>query len=275
MKKGTLTPIGSLLQDEPMNMQETPIRLTDSHGHKIAGILASPLSATPCAVVLCHGFLSQKNSNTNLRLTALLVESGIATFRFDWFGMGESDGQIADLSIRTCCEQLQQSMEFLRSRQYFHVGLIGSSFGGLISLFVAAQRPQLMALGLKCPVPDFSKMLRETLGDATMERWKHTDELPNITSDGYPVRLRYAFYEECLSYDAYHAAQQIKGPTLIVHGEMDEYVPDNMIQRLAGAFVGPIQVRIIPGANHHFGRPEDFRKMTTDLANWMIAHLST
>jgi len=257
-----------------MTIRETPIQLTDSHGCATAGILTTPLAVTHCAVILCHGFLSQKNSNTNRRVTALLVDSGIATFRFDWFGMGESDGEMADLTIRTCCDQLHQSFEFLQSRQYFHVGLIGSSFGGLISLLVAAQRPQVLALGLKCPVPDFPKMLRETFGNATMERWKRTDEVPDITGDGHPVRLRYAFYEDCLNYDAYRAAQQIKGPTLIVHGDVDEYVPANMIQRLASAFPGPAQVRSLPGANHHFGRPEDFRKMTTELANWMISHLS-
>ena len=54
------------------------------HGHGIAAILSMPDEPTTRLGVLCHGFLSGKNSTTNKTLTRLLNERGIATFRFDF-----------------------------------------------------------------------------------------------------------------------------------------------------------------------------------------------
>ena len=52
-------------------------------------ILTEPKEDATGIVILCHGFLSNKDSRTNMRLTELLVPKGLSTLRFDWFGMGE------------------------------------------------------------------------------------------------------------------------------------------------------------------------------------------
>ena len=73
-------------------MQETPLAFQDGAHHSVSAILAEPARKSDRAVILCHGFLSTKESRTNLRLTELLVAQEISTLRFDWFGMGDSEG---------------------------------------------------------------------------------------------------------------------------------------------------------------------------------------
>jgi dipeptidyl aminopeptidase/acylaminoacyl peptidase len=188
--------------------------------------------------------------------------------------MGESEGAFADITVGRCCDQLERALAFISSQGYHRVGLIGSSFGGLISVLVAGLHPHLFALGLKCPVPDFPELLQLEFGDAGMRHWKATGEIPNVTGGDKPIALRYDFYEDCLKYDAYHAAEKIKSPTLIVHGDQDELVPLHQIQRLVGALASQKELCLLEGANHYFGRPEDFRKMTTLLSDWMANFLS-
>ena len=246
----------------------------DSKGQQVLAILTEPPIRTECVVILCHGFLSNKHSNTNRRLSELLPAKGISTFCFDWFGMGESEGSFADVTVGRCCDQLEQALAFVQDKGYSRIGLIGSSFGGLISLLVASQYPKLLALGLKCPVPDFPDMLRLEFGEAAMTRWQETGEIPNVTGiDNTPIALHYTFYEDCLKYDAFEAATKIKAPGCIVHGDQDELVPLQQIQRLEGSLAGHKKLCLLEGANHHFARPEDFRKMTTMLADWMVTHL--
>ena len=72
-------------------MEET-ITFSDRHGHSIAAMLTTPDGPTTRLAVLCHGFLSGKNSTTNRTLTRLLNERVLATFLFDFFGQGDSDG---------------------------------------------------------------------------------------------------------------------------------------------------------------------------------------
>src|SRR5690606_24858188 len=79
---------------------ETSVTFTSASGIVTTALFAQPPHPAGRAVILCHGFLSGKNSRTNRRLTDLLVSESIATLRFDWYGMGDSPDSDARLSIR-------------------------------------------------------------------------------------------------------------------------------------------------------------------------------
>ncbi|MGH7261389.1 MAG: alpha/beta hydrolase family protein [Nitrospiraceae bacterium] len=253
---------------------EEALTFHDRDGHRVAAILTTPETPTDRAVLLCHGFLSGKNSTTNKTLTRSLTEQGIATFRFDFFGQGESEGPFEALTVTSALGQALASLDLLAARGYKRIGLIGSSFGGLISILTASQKPELACLGLKCPVADFAEVLRLEFGEAGMERWKTHHEIPDVTGGPKPVRLRYALYENCLTCDGYKAAAMIKTPTLIVQGSKDELVPPRQSSRLMEALQGKRQLEMFPGADHGFTKGEDFKTMTTLLADWMVKHLT-
>lgn len=252
---------------------EAPVSFTGSSGIVTTGIFAQPSASTNRAVILCHGFPSDKNSRTNRRLTELLIPQSIATLRFDWYGMGDSPEPLSQLSIQKCEEQLDAAVRFLTERSMKALGLIGSSFGGFMAILSAPRYSHLQALGLKCPVVDFPEVLRLELGADAMDRWKHTDHIPNVFGGNLPTPLPYAFFEECLTYNGYISASRIQAPTLIVHGDQDEIIPAHQIDRLLTSLNVSKDFRHIPGANHQFGRPEDFRLMTTHLAKWIVDHL--
>ncbi len=255
-------------------MQETPLVFRDGAHNSVSAVLAEPAHRSDRAVILCHGFLSNKESRTNLRLTQLLGAQAIATFRFDWFGMGESDGAFSRLTVSTCCDQLEHAIATLRAHGYHNPGIIGSSFGGLIAILVGHKHPELRAIGLKCPVPDFPEMLEREFGSDGLEAWKRTNSIPDVRGGTTPIRLDFSFYENCRTFNAYEAARTIHAPVLIVHGTRDELVPLHQIRRLEDALSGPKELVLLPEADHQFGKPEDFRHMTIHLANWMQTHLT-
>ena len=254
-------------------MKETALTFQDGAHNTVAAILAEPAQKSDRAVVLCHGFLSNKDSRTNLRLTELLGPQGISTLRFDWFGMGDSGGAFSRITVAACVDQLERAISLMRERGYHELGLIGSSFGGLLALLVGRHHPELRGIGLKCPVPDFPETLDHEFGRDGIEEWKHTNYIPDVTGGTAPIALDFAFYESCSTFDAYEAARNIKTPVLIVHGEQDELVPFHQIRQLEDALPGDKELVLLPEADHQFGRPEDFRRMTVHLANWMQDHL--
>ncbi len=250
-------------------MKETPLIVPDPANRTISAILAEPAQKSGRAVILCHGFLSNKNSRTNLRLTELLVAHGISALRFDWFGMGDSGGDFSRITVATCCDQLERAIGLMRDRGYSALGIVGSSFGGLLAILVGQHHPELRAIGLKCPVPDFPETLDREFGRAGIAEWRRTNFIPDVTGGTTPVALDFAFYESCRAFDAYAAARNVTAPVLIVHGERDELVPFHQIRRLEAALPGPKELVLLPEADHQFGRPEDFRRMTVRLADWM------
>jgi pimeloyl-ACP methyl ester carboxylesterase len=252
---------------------EHALTFHDSAGHRTSGILASPDTPTDRLAVLCHGFLSNKNSTTNKTLTRLLLEKRIATFRFDFFGQGESDGPFEQMTLTTAIDQARSALDLVTTKGYRRLGLTGSSFGGLVSILIASQRPDLLALALKCPVADFPETLRLEFGHERMAHWKQFNEIPNVAGGPRPVPLRYHLYEDCLTYDAYKEAESIRTPTLIVQGDCDELVPLHQSHRLIDAIRVEKWLEVLVGADHGFTKGDDFRRMTTMIAEWMKTHL--
>lgn len=252
---------------------EHSLTFYDSAGHRTEGLLTCPDTPTDRLVVLCHGFLSNKNSTTNKTLARLLLEHGIATFRFDFFGQGESEGPFDRLTLTVTIDQARAALDLVAAKGYRRLGLAGSSFGGLVSIHIAAQRHDLSALALKCPVGDFPETLRLEFGDERMAHWKQFNEIPDVTGGSRPVALQYGLYEDCLTYDAYKAAESIEAPTLIVQGDCDELVPLHQSRRLIDALRGEKRLEIVAGADHGFTKGTDFRRMTTLIADWFIHHL--
>ena len=246
----------------------------DTQGHRISAVLSCPRQPAKAAVVLCHGFLSSKNSTTNKALTRMLNDAGIAAFRFDFFGQGESEGLFEDITVSHAVGQAQAALTHAQSRGYERLGLMGSSFGGLVAILAAAQRRELACLALKCPVVDFAEELRLEFGPGELARWQSTDTIPNLMGGGGRVRLKYGLFEDSLRNIAYEPASRIVAPTLIVQGACDELVPLHQSQRLLEALRGPKRLDLLPEADHQFTRAEDFRTMTGAIAEWLVGHLT-
>jgi pimeloyl-ACP methyl ester carboxylesterase len=246
----------------------------DDHGHRISAILSRPARPAQAAVVLCHGFLSCKNSTTNKTLTRVLNEAGLATLRFDFFGQGESEGLLEDITVSLGIRQAHGAVDLMLSHGYERLGLVGSSFGGLVAILTAAQRQDIACLALKCPVVDFAEELRLEFGPDELARWRSTNTIPNIMGGAARIRLKYALYEDCLRNVAYEPAANIVAPTLIVQGARDELVPLHQTQRLLEVLRGPKRLDLLPEADHQFTRGEDFRTMTAAITDWLVGHLA-
>ncbi len=266
-------------------MEET-LFFHDAAGHRIAAVLADPQPTTDYVVVLCHGFLSHKNSSSNQALAGLLIDRGIATFRFDCFGHGDSDGPFAQLTTTIGVGQAVAALRYLLLHGYRRLALVGSSFGGLISILAAAEWtqmhashpsaiPALTCLALKCPVVDFGEELRLELGEQGLQEWQQTDTIPDLHGGTTRIPLNFTFYQDCLHRIAYEPARTIAAPTVIVQGDHDEYVPLHQSQRLFDALPGPKSLKILPGADHRFTKPADFQRMLALLTDWISRHAAT
>jgi uncharacterized protein len=246
----------------------------DPHGHQVASILTRPDRDTDTVAVLCHGFLSSKTSSTNNALTRMLIGQDIATCRFDFFGQGESEGLFDQLTVTVAVEQAIAAIDLMRQKGFRRIGLMGSSFGGLVSILAASQRADLACLALKCPVVDFAEELRLEFGEDGMAKWKATGTIPDILGGPDPVKLHYAFYEDCLRQIAYDPARSITAPTVIVQGDQDEHVPLHQSRRLYDALQVKKHLEMVSGADHQFTKGEDFNRMTNVIADWLISHLT-
>jgi len=233
----------------------------NSTGVKLCGILSgkTPDPAVP-AVLMCHGFTTSKDGRTYVGLEERLNAGGLAVFRFDFFGHGESEGRFEDITISEAVDDVLSAHRFLGQKGSGRIGLFGSSFGGMAAIIAAAELPHLVFLALKSPVSDYLGLLIARDHGREIQDWKKEGSIEVTASDGGTLRLNYGFFEDARRIEGYALALKIKAPTLIVHGDRDETVPLEQSLKLQKAIPGS-RLEVISGADHVYSRPADFERL--------------
>jgi putative redox protein len=211
---------------------------------------------------------STKEGTKHRRLGERLASLGIATLRFDFSYVGESEGDFADLTFRGEVEDLGGAWDFLGERVSGPIGILGSSMGGAVALLFAAAEPAVRALATIAAVAHPERIVAE-LRPAELERWRKE----GVLSLG-GVRLRSTFLDDVQGLDVVAACRKVRCPTFVAHGDADRVVPCSDAAEIAAALGGNHVVKIYPGADHRFSRPADLETMLTDCEGWLERHLT-
>jgi dipeptidyl aminopeptidase/acylaminoacyl peptidase len=239
-------------------------------GHQLCGILSDPSGdkSRPLAV-LCHGFTTSKDGRTYVRLEEILNQKTFSTFRFDFFGHGESEGEFADITVSEAVHDVQNAIRFVKDSGYERIGLVGSSFGGFASILTAGQSDDLFVLALKSPVSDYLGLLIARDHDIDVETWRQEGYITVEGTYGKNLRLNYSFFADAERMQSYAFAEKIAAPTLIVHGDKDETVPLAQSQKAAD-LIPNCRLEVIKGADHVYSDPEHFERMLDLISNFVV-----
>ena len=208
----------------------------------------------PGAELLCHGFMGFKESVTNRTLGRLLVDRGVATLRFDFFGHGRSEGTLHDLLLTTLIGQAESALAFMPERAGFHTSACSERVSA--GWWPFWSHPHTVSAIPRAPLSRgrFSRTARQQFGRVAVELWRRIGTVPASIGQ-VPVHGR--FYDDCLQYDAFKAASALSVRTLIVHGERDELIPVEQVRRLVGCIPVEKELHVLPGADHRFSSPSD------------------
>lgn len=209
-----------------------------SEGERLDGVLHLPGPGRWPCVITAHGLLSAKASDKYLLLATHLTKAGLACLRFDFRGCGESGGQLSETTVTGRIRDLKAVLARLRDHpaldgRFF---LLGSSLGGYVALFVAAEAPEVMATALwATPVH---------LRDLQSRK-------ESLTAHG----LGAVFFREIAEGTCAEVPAGVPR-CLIIHGEQDELIPWGHARALYERAVAPKVLDIMPGADHRFMDPK-------------------
>ena len=207
---------------------------TVSNGFEIHGRVHLPVHCPAPAVICSHGLFSSKDSPKFIAMARHLAERGLVAVRYDHCGCGDSQGRIGDTTLSSRLVDLQAVYAYV-SRQSAWVdgpmGLMGSSMGGLVSLWATAT----------------SGAFRATVAWATP--WQISKPSKNSTA-GLTV-LDDAFFKDFRQYRLDRVLGGLRR-CMIVHGRDDKLVPVTHAHRIYQQLATPKCLRILPGADHRF-----------------------
>ncbi|HET9887763.1 MAG TPA: alpha/beta fold hydrolase [bacterium] len=134
------TPRTAFHQVNPIATPSRHIRFRGGAGCELAGRLDVPAGDSPLAIFLfAHAFGSSKDLRSTNRIVDFLTGKGCAVFRFDFTGVGQSEGDFASTSFTTNIADLMAAAETLRRELGPAEFLFGHSLGGLAALRSARQ----------------------------------------------------------------------------------------------------------------------------------------
>ena len=227
----------------------------ESEGQKIAGVLHLPDAKNPPCVIASHGLLSSKESEKYVALGEQMSTEGIAMLRFDFRGIGESEGKLEDDSVSRRVVDLGFAIGFVRSYPEMgnRIGLIGSSLGGYVSLIGASMEKEIRAVVI----------------------WAtpfHLDDLESKRQgEDYPLPGK-AFFKDLPRHRLLPLLPRVLN-CLVIHGDEDELVPVDQAWEIFHTLGAPKEIHVIEDADHRLTNPLH-RQRAIDLSmDWFKKYL--
>jgi len=117
-----------------------------SQGHLLAARLDLPAGPPRAFALFAHCFTCGKDLRSAGRVASALTDSGFAVMRFDFTGLGASDGEFANTNFSSNTADVVAAIEWLRAEHAAPQILVGHSLGGAAVLSVAGDVPEVRAV---------------------------------------------------------------------------------------------------------------------------------
>jgi hypothetical protein len=228
-------------------------------GLTLKGVLHLPKILNPPLVVGSHGLEGSKSSAKQMVLSRLLPKNGVAFFRFDHRGCGQSQGDfLTDTSLekrtRDYLMAVRHIMDLnLTSRE---LGLFGSSMGGATCINVWESLGNLgvkICGGVLCSAPVKSRTI---------------ENIP-VQANGKRPALPLSFFEQNLLFNLLEKTRVLHH-VLIFHGDADEVVPVSNAHDIYTSMQSPKRKIIHRGGDHQMTSKEHQAEFATQVVEWFI-----
>ena len=204
-------------------------------------------------VLLCHGFMGNKEGALEKQIAALLQAQGIASIRFDFNGHGQSEGRFQDMTVPNEIVDAKKVIEYVSNLPYVEsVAITGHSQGGVVAAMTAGDlgAEKIKAVVLLAP----AAVLRDdAIRGSTMGATYDPFNLGEYVELFRGMRLGAEYIRTAFSLPIYDTAAKYQGPALIIHGTGDRVVPYTYGERFHQIWDGS-ELVIIDKADHGFSQ---------------------
>jgi len=254
-------------------MKSERIRFPGALGDELAARLDRPGSGEPRAYALfAHCFTCSKDLKAVGRISRALVERGIAVLRFDFTGLGESEGDFADTNFSSNLDDLVAAADFLRDRYRAPELLIGHSLGGAAVLAAASRVDEARAV-VTLAAPSTTEHLEETLLRQAPELGEDAEET-EVTLGGRSFRIQRQLVDDLRSHKVLDAVAEMGLPLLILHSPVDDVVGISHARAIYEAAQHPKSFVSLDRADHLLLQdPADARHVASVVAAWAERYL--
>ena len=247
------------------------ITFTGSQGDELAARLDLPADPPHTIALFAHCFTCGKDVAAASRMSAGLVAEGYGVMRFDFTGLGSSDGEFANTNFSSNGDDLVAAADFLRQDHQAPRLLIGHSLGGAAALAVAGRLPEVAAVAT-IAAPSDPGHLSEVVTEEAIAEIERDGEA-EVTLAGRPFCIRRQFLEDIAVQRLDEAIAGLDAALLVMHSPIDELIDVDHARRIFQQARHPKSFISLDGADHLLSRPSDAAYAARVLAAWASRYL--
>lgn len=253
-------------------MQFQRLSFSNKDGRRLAARLDLPADEKPAAyAIFAHCFTCTKNFNAVVNIDRALAAQGLAVLRFDFTGLGESEGDFSETSFSSNVSDLVAAAEFLRDKFEAPKILIGHSLGGAAVLRAAAAIPSILAVATIGAPADLSHVIG-FLENGGENKWEETGDA-TVNLYGKLFKIGKPFLEDLRDKDMEETIRELGKPLLIFHSPLDNIVGIENAGRIFRAARHPKSFISLDKADHLLSDREDSLYVGSVLAAWAKKYL--
>ena len=247
------------------------LEFPNGRGDLLAARLDRPQGQPKAYALFAHCFTCSKDVLAASRISTALAEQGIAVLRFDFTGLGGSEGDFANTNFSSNVDDLVAAAEHLKAHFQAPKILIGHSLGGAAVLRAAARVPDAAAvatIGAPCDPEHVARQLAsqraeiESRGEA------------EVSLGGRTFTITRQFLEDLAAHPMQEAIGKLRKALLVMHSPLDEVVGIDNATRIFVAARHPKSFVSLDRADHLLSRRADSAYVAQVLAAWASRYVA-
>lgn len=247
-------------------MKSTKLKIENRKGLILNAHLELPANQKPnYYAIFAHCFTCSSNLNAVKHLSKALTQSGFAVLRFDFTGLGRSEGEFADSHFSANVEDLQDVHNYMDTHYKAPSLLVGHSLGGAAVLVAASKIKAVKAVA--------------TIGaPATVNHVKHlflhqVEELKEkgnveVSIGGRPFVINQDFVSEFDKTDLPTTVKNLRKPLLVLHSPFDKIVGIENAEQLYKSALHPKSFITLDDADHLLSKEKDSKYVGDVIGTW-------
>jgi uncharacterized OsmC-like protein/fermentation-respiration switch protein FrsA (DUF1100 family) len=246
------------------------VTFTGSSGEKLSARLDFPDGDTARFVLFAHCFTCSKDFIAARRIASGLVARGFAVLRFDFTGLGSSDGDFANTNFSSNVEDLLCAVDYLRLHFEAPAIMIGHSLGGTAVLEAAGEVPELKAVATIGAPAEAAHVAHNFLPHLDQI---HAEGEAEVQLSGRKFTIRRQFLEDLNQQVVLEKVKQLRKPLLIFHSPLDDTVAVSNAAAIFKAAHHPKSYVSLETADHLLTDPSDAAYVADVITAWAARYV--
>jgi esterase/lipase len=239
---------------------------TGSHGNRLDARLELPPDNPKAFIIFSHCFTCTKDIITVYRSSRILAQHGYAVLRFDFSGLGDSEGDFANCNFSTTVDDLHAAIQFLTENYTAPTILIGHSLGGTTSLAAAADAACIKQVVTIASPSQPSHVLHHFEHALTMLE-QHIPSSFEVAGKFYDINPQ--FVADVRQWDMQKTLAKLNKPVLILNVENDELVSEENSREIKQWVKGETTLINLHNTDHLLSDKQSNACVINQIIDWL------